>query len=219
MKEDNNSFKEKWKDKKYQAKVKLSGYGIFVVLIIIILLFGQGEVNNDSYSDDIENNVDNNALENISFEFPNNTNYKYEIELISRKNNIEEVVNYFGTVTLDNKELIKKSDDIINNYKIIDNKYYKLNNNNYILTSIEEVYEINYNYFLDINSINNYLSLSKKDNNIYKVYIKDIILDSNSDKYIEITLKEYSISIDYTNLINILNNNNYDNYIVNIEYE
>ena len=159
---DKKTFKEKWQDKRYQAKIKLSGYSIFVVIAIIMILV-EGASNN------------NNEL------------------LITKTNN-----------------------DIVTNYKYISNKYYVENNDKYILTNINKVYDIIDYEYLDIDNINNYLNNATLENDIYKVYLKDIILNNTSDKYITIKLLDNSVEIDYTYLLNILNNSNYDTFILKI---
>ena len=85
--------------------------------------------------------------------------------------------------------------------------------------------------YLNINNINNYI---KKGTQIYKteysngtvttgydILIKDIIINSDSDMTITIVVSEndkYTIEIDYTNLISILNSN-IGNCKVTLKYE
>lgn len=219
MKEEKKTFKEKWQDKKYQAKVKLSGYGIFILIVIIMLAFGQedpiaseNDYNNLDNIDNIETNI-------IKFDKPNLHYYTYEIEVVSERDNVKEIIKYNGKVDNNEEELIKIIDNIEYKYKIKDNKYYVLEDDSYILTSIDKVYDnIEYKY-LDIDNINTYLSVSNKVNNEYHVYLRDIILDSETNKYITILMEDNEIEIDYTNLINYLNNIEYDSYVVNINYD
>ena len=227
MEEEKKTFKEKWEDKKYQAKVKLSGYGIFIGIIILILLFGSNNSSNNSNDNpnDInnninnsENNIDNSNDNKVTFNKPNSTDYSYEIEIETSKDNNEEKYNYYGKVNKDTIELTKTMDNKEYKYKITNNKYYVLTNNNYILTTKEEVYNILDYSYLDTHNINNYLSYSKLVNNKYQVYLKDIILDNNSNNYITIEIDNNSLSIDYTNLINEIEDTIYDEYLVNIKY-
>ena len=225
MEEEKKTFKEKWEDKKYQAKVKLSGYGIFIGVIILILLLGGGNtpsdndtnVDNDT-NNSLNSNTNNNIDNEVTFTKPNSDNYTYEIEIITKKDNIEDKYYYYGEVNNDTIELVKEVGNKKYNYKITNNKYYVLNNNNYILTTKEDVYDILDYSYLDTYNINNYLSYSKLVNNKYQVYLKDIILDNNSDDYITIELEENNLNIDYTNLINKLNNEYYDKFLVNMKY-
>jgi len=218
MKEENKSFKEKWQDKKYQAKIKLSGYGIFILLVIIMLAFGQGNnnIDNGEYND-----IDENILEedNVKFYKPNVDNYKYEIKIINEKDNNEEVVIYSGEINNGDEVLVKKTNKKEYRYKVKNDKYYVLENDNYVLTSLENVYDIIEYKYIDIDNINNYLSVSEENDNEYYIYLKDVILDCNIDEYFTILFDEDSLTIDYTNFINYLNDDDYDSYIVNFNYE
>lgn len=218
MKEENKSFKEKWQDKKYQAKVKLLGYGIFVLLVIIMLSFGQGNnnIDNSEYND-----IDENILEedNVKFYKPNVDNYKYEIKIINEKDNNEEVVIYSGEINNGDEVLVKKINKKEYRYKVKNDKYYVLENDNYVLTSLENVYDIIEYKYIDIDNINNYLSVSEENDNEYYIYLKDVILECNIDEYFTILFDEDSLTIDYTNFINYLNDDDYDSYIVNFNYE
>lgn len=206
----NKSFKEKWEDKKYQAKVKLSGYGIFVVIAIVLIIIGSfnGNTNSDINSDDINNLKDNN---NISFEI----DYPYKKEIVYVNEKIENKIIY-SYVENDNELLItKENNGVITNYKYINDRYYIESNSNYILTSVNKVYDNLYDY-LDMDNINNYLANSILSNNKYIVYLKDIILGSDSDLYITLSIDNDILEIDYTCLFNYLDNKNYDSYIVKI---
>ena len=216
---DNNkkTFKEKWQDKKYQAKIKLSGYSIFVVIAIIMILVGGASNNKNTIIDNglednktIKDNTDtkDNKLFTIS--------YPYIIELNYNIDNTKNNITY--KYSNNNNELLitKTNNDTVTNYKYISNKYYIENNDNYILTNINKVYDIIDYEYLDIDNINNYLNNATLENNIYKVYLKDIILNNTSDKYITIKLLDNNVEIDYTYLLNTLNNSNYDTFILKI---
>lgn len=216
---DNNkkTFKEKWQDKKYQAKIKLSGYSIFVVIAIIMILVGGASNNKNTIIDNglednktIKDNTD--TKDNKLFTIA----YPYIIELNYNIDNTKNKITY--KYSNNNNELLitKTNNDTVTNYKYISNKYYIENNDNYILTNINKVYDIIDYEYLDIDNINNYLNNATLENDIYKVYLKDIILNNTSDKYITIKLLDNSVEIDYTYLLNILNNSNYDTFILKI---
>lgn len=216
---DNNkkTFKEKWQDKKYQAKIKLSGYSIFVVIAIIMILVGGASNNKNTVIDNglednktIKDNTD--TKDNKLFTIA----YPYIIELNYNIDNTKNNITY--KYSNNNNELLitKTNNDTVTNYKYISNKYYIENNDNYILTNINKVYDIIDYEYLDIDNINNYLNNATLENNIYKVYLKDIILNNTSDKYITIKLLDNSVEIDYTYLLNTLNNSNYDTFILKI---
>ena len=58
----------------------------------------------------------------------------------------------------------------------------------------------------DYQAKHKYPIILAKVGNEYHVYLKDIILDYNSDDYIIVTINNNDINIDYTNLMKILNN-------------
>lgn len=216
---DNNkkTFKEKWQDKRYQAKIKLSGYSIFVVIAIIMILVGGASNNKNTIIDNglednktIKDNTD--TKDNKLFTIA----YPYIIELNYNIDNTKNNITY--KYSNNNNELLitKTNNDTVTNYKYISNKYYIENNDNYILTNINKVYDIIDYEYLDIDNINNYLNNATLENGIYKVYLKDIILNNTSDKYITIKLLDNSVEIDYTYLLNTLNNSNYDTFILKI---
>lgn len=214
---DKKTFKEKWQDKRYQAKIKLSGYSIFVVIAIIMILVG-GATNNKNTI--IDNGLEDNKTIKDNTDTKDNKlftiAYPYIIELNYNIDNTKNNITY--KYSSNNNELLitKINNDIVTNYKYISNKYYVENNGNYILTNINKVYDIIDYEYLDIDNINNYLNNATLENNIYKVYLKDIILNNTSDKYITIKLLDNSVEIDYTYLLNILNNSNYDTFILKI---
>lgn len=214
---DKKTFKEKWQDKKYQAKIKLSGYSIFVVIAIIMILV-EGASNNKNTV--IDNGLEDNKTIKDNTDTKDNKlftiNYPYIIELNYNINNTKNNITY--NYSNNNNELLitKTNNDIVTNYKYISNKYYVENNDNYILTNINKVYDIIDYEYLDIDNINNYLNNAVLENGIYKVYLKDIILNNTSDKYITIKLLDNNVEIDYTYLLNTLNNSNYDTFILKI---
>ena len=216
---DNNkkTFKEKWQDKRYQAKIKLSGYSIFVVIAIIMILV-EGATNNKNTI--IDNGLEDNKTIKDNTDTKDNKlftiNYPYIIELNYNIDNTKNNITY--NYSNNNNELLitKTNNDIVTNYKYISNKYYVENNDKYILTNINKVYDIIDYEYLDIDNINNYLNNATLENDIYKVYLKDIILNNTSDKYITIKLLDNNVEIDYTYLLNTLNNSNYDTFILKI---
>ena len=214
---DKKTFKEKWQDKRYQAKIKLSGYSIFVVIAIIMILV-EGATNNKNTI--IDNGLEDNKTIKDNTDTKDNKmftiNYPYIIELNYNIDNTKNNITY--NYSNNNNELLitKTNNDIVTTYKYISNKYYVENNDKYILTNINKVYDIIDYEYLDIDNINNYLNNATLENDIYKVYLKDIILNNTSDKYITIKLLDNSVEIDYTYLLNILNNSNYDTFILKI---
>lgn len=198
------NLKEKWNDKRERAKIELILYAIFFIGVIIFVRVGNNISNNNI------NTSDNLFISQI------NDNYSYDIKININDNNYE----YIGKV-LGYNSIIEKKDSNTDEYFYKKNdKYYKLDQDNgYILSNKNDIYDvINYDY-MDINNIKEYIKTSNNDNGIYKVKISDIILNSSSSDYITIKIDNINntIEIDYTNLLRI-NDNNITKAIVTITY-
>lgn len=196
-----NDFIEKWKtDSKFKAKAQLGFYGIFVILATIFAFVSRSSIKEDS-----------NAKEELSttIDIPENYQYSINIDLNG------EIYTYTGNVTPEEETIVKTIDNQKYNYIKKDNTYYKdiavINN----IVSKEEVYDIIDYSYINLKTINQYLSVSQKSNNQYLVYLKDIILGHDSEKYIIIKKNNNQIEIDYTSLLQL-----YDPTIenCNIEY-
>ena len=210
MKENKNidkkkfNLKEKWNDKRERAKIELILYAIFFIGVIIFVRVGNNISNNNI------NTSDNLFISQI------NDNYSYDIKVNINDNNYE----YIGKVLGYNSTIEKKDSNTDEYFYKKNDKYYKLDQDNgYILSNKNDIYDvINYDY-MDINNIKEYIKTSNNDNDIYKVKISDIILNSSSSDYITIKLDNINntIEIDYTNLLRI-NDNNITKAIVTITY-
>lgn len=211
------SFSTKWKDKKYQAKVKLSIYGIFILIVIILGSIGNNSSLDNSNTKDIDNNISDNSSINDSkdiFMLPKNKDYKYNIDIKLDDKEIK----YNGEVNDEGEVITKEIDNVKYSYKYIDKKYYVSKNNNYVLTSRDNIYDIVDYSYIDNDIINSYLKEGKLVGNKSVVYIKDIVLDYKGNDYITYTLSDKKIEIDYTKLYNILNDNKIDSLVIKIEY-
>lgn len=211
------SFSTKWKDKKYQAKVKLSIYGIFILIVIILGSIGNNSSLDNSNTKDIDNNISDNSSINDSkdiFLLPKNKDYKYNIDIKLDDKEIK----YNGEVNDVVEVITKDIDNVKYSYKYIDKKYYVSKNNNYVLTSRDNIYDIVDYSYIDNDVINSYLKEGKLVGNKSVVYIKDIVLDYKGNDYITYTLNDKKIEIDYTKLYNILNDNKIDCLVITIEY-
>ena len=210
MKENKNidnkkiNLKEKWNDKRERAKIELILYAIFFIGVIIFVRVGNNISNNNI------NTSDNLFISQI------NDNYSYDIKININDNNYE----YIGKVLGYNSTIEKKDSNTDEYFYKKNDKYYKLDQDNgYILSNKNDIYDvINYDY-MDINNIKEYIKTSNNDNGIYKVKISDIILNSSSSDYITIKLDNINntIEIDYTNLLRI-NDNSITKAIVTITY-
>ncbi len=198
------NLKEKWNDKRERAKIELILYAIFFIGVIIFVRVGNNISNNNI------NTSDNLFISQI------NDNYSYDTKVNINDNNYE----YIGKVLGYNSTIEKKDSNTDEYFYKKNDKYYKLDQDNgYILSNKNDIYDIiNYDY-MDINNIKEYIKTSNNDNGIYKVKISDIILNSSSSDYITIKLDNINntIEIDYTNLLRI-NDNNITKAIVTITY-
>lgn len=212
MKENKNidnkkiNLKEKWNDKRERAKIELILYAIFFISVIVFV-----RIENNTSSNN--NNI--NDLDNL-FIYQIEDNYCYDTNVNINDNNYE----YIGKVLGYNSTIEKKENNTDEYFYKKNDKYYKLDQDNgYILSNKNDIYDvINYDY-MDINNIKEYIKTSNNDNGIYKVKISDIILNSSSSDYITIKIDNINntIEIDYTNLLRI-NDNNITNAIVTITY-
>lgn len=230
-------FIDKWNnDPRYKTKIKLTLYTLFVVFVAIFAVSGNNNIENNEDNNSISNGTNSNSTNNQNqssnventnnsenqFDTHNNTykielpnEYKYQIDI-----NINETKHKYTGIKNELRENItKESSGTRKNYIYENDSYYiEQETDSYVLTSKDEVYDIiDYNY-LNVKNINEYLSKSTKVNNQFIVYLKDIILGNDSEKYITITKTENNINIDYTNLVNYFDKK-IDKYIVNIKIE
>ena len=208
-------FIEKWKtDKKYQAKIKLLLYGLFIIFVTIYALMLNNSVVYNNITNDTnlnETTTDDNYIISIK------DNYKYLI----RVNIDDKKIEYTKTKNNDNIMITKTIDNITTNYIYKNNEYFIEDNDIYLKTTKDEVYDIvNYNY-INIDSINNYLKTATKNNNQYIIYLKDIILNNQSNDYFVILINNNEINIDYTPLVKEYNSSieKYKVYIKIEEYK
>ena len=198
------TLKEKWNDKRERAKIELILYAIFFIGVIIFVRVGNNISNNNI------NTSDNLFISQI------NDNYSYDIKININDNNYE----YIGKVLGYNSTIEKKDSNTDEYFYKKNDKYYKLDQDNgYVLSNENDIYNIISYDYMDINNIKEYIKTSNNDNDIYKVKISDIILNSSSSDYITIKLDNINntIEIDYTNLLRI-NDNNITKAIVTITY-
>lgn len=198
------NLKEKWNDKRERAKIELILYAIFFIGVIIFVRVGNNISNNNI------NTSDNLFISQI------NDNYSYDIKININDNNYE----YIGKVLGYNSTIEKKENNKDEYFYKKNDKYYKLDQDNgYVLSNENDIYNIISYDYMDINNIKEYIKISNNDNGIYKVKISDIILNSSSSDYITIKLDNINntIEIDYTNLLRI-NDNNITKAIVTITY-
>lgn len=210
-----NDFIKKWNsDKKFKAVIKLLLYFLFFIVVAIYAVSS----NKNASQIDTEKNIENNEIIN---------NQQQQNSII----NIGDNYKYTATITINDEQIkyvyskeqgllnIKKIRNLIEtNYIIENNNYYIKENDNKILTTKDNIYDIVCPNCFDVNSINEYLNKGIKENNNYKIYLKDIILAEKGDEYITITTDNNQIYADYTSLLQVFNNQ-IVKYTVNIKIE
>lgn len=207
-----NNFIEKWKsDKRYQTKIKLLLYTLFVVLVSIFAISGR---NTQLSTEDIDNNQDISQSNLDIFNIKSNI-YNYDITI---KIN-EEEYKYIGNKIEDQETITKITNNTETKYIYKSNEYYKYYNNNYIITTENQVYDIIDHNLIDLKTINEYLKKSTIKNNQYQIYIKDLLLDSNNENTITILIENYKIEIDYTELMKEILDTNIEQFLVQIKIE
>ena len=202
-----DKFVEKWKtDNKFRAKIKLILYGIFIVVVTIYA--ANINPNNNIEPEEVEDSIE--ETSNVVIKKGSNYTYKIKID--------EDEYWYYIKESESKKEITKEINSERTDYIYENNNYYKSVNNNYIKTTLSEVYDIiDYNY-LDIDNINTYLEKAEKNNQEYLIYLKDIILNNETNDYFVIMINDKQISIDYTPLLKVINNDS-KNYHVWITIE
>lgn len=193
------NFIEKWKNEpKFKTKIQLGLYTLFVVIVAIFAVSTKSDIPTNTVEfekeeDKIVDKIDNNYFIKIPTEYNyiknitiNNEHYQYT----GNKNNEQETIK-------------KVLEDKIIEYLHKNDSYYKKEENTFILTTKEDIYnKINPNY-LQLETINQYLTKSKFEENKYIVYLKDIILGTDSEEFITIIIEENKTSIDYTSLMKL----------------
>ena len=191
-------FIEKWNSEpKFKTKVKLGLYTLFMIVVSIFALStGRNvPVENTSLLDDKINNKENIVKINVP------EKYNYTINITINENNYQ----YTGKKQRNAEQITKIINDTSTDYLYQGNNYYEKIDEEYMLTTKDEVYNIiDYNY-LNLDTINQYLSKSKIENKKNIVYLKDIILGNTSEEYITISIDDNIVNVDYTALMNNFN--------------
>ena len=186
----NDFFGKMKEDSRFNALVKLAGYSIIVVVAIIFILVSPNNTVFTGNSDD--------AVKTI-LKLPEKYQYTFTI------NKDDKVVSYKGDYN--NSEIIKKESDIETVYKIVDNNYYLSSGDDLKKISVDEVYDVVPYDYVNVDWINKLVNLSKEKDDILIVYIKDIVTDSNTEEYITMNVGSNELSVDYTNLMKITDEN------------
>lgn len=233
--EKKESFLEKMKsDKKYNAKVQLVGYGVFLVALVIYLnissigssvpsgniIFG----NDNGGSSEGENALkeDANLLENLD------DNYSYDIVISVDKKSmntetLEEVevnnsIRYFGKSYGNKLEINKTVTEVTDLYYKVDDNYYSNVNNITSLVKEAQVYNIINSEYIELADILKLLEKASLDHiteysngkkeSVYHLLVTDLIVEYKDSDVIEINVVEENnvlkIGIDYSNLFSVI---------------
>lgn len=202
---DKLTLKERLKDKKEKAKIELAVYGIFFVIVIIFVRVSS----NNNY---VDNTPDNN-FESFILEVEDN----YEYDTLVTIN--EDTYHYYGKVLGNNSTINLIEEDVTYSYYLNNNKYYVLEDNNYVLTDKKTIYPYIDERYLNVTVIKEYLSIAENKDNSYTVKVSDLLLNNESNEEISIYIEEgdKNIIIDYTNLFK-QTQKDINKLVVNITY-
>ena len=190
-------------DPKFNALAKLAFYSLF--LIVAIILINTADIGDDSHKEeDNEQQLEGSMV----LVMPDNYNYKYSISVD------EKIYSYEGMVVDKVNTFKKNKDNEITNYKYEKNSYYQLEEEEYVETLKEEVYDIISYDYLNVDKFKDYLDNASRVDNKYYTYLKDTITGEETDIYILIELDENKVMIDYSKLVD-----EYDELIVVFEYK
>jgi len=212
------SFIYKYKnDKKYKAKIELTGYVLFILLTVLFI--NVSSTGNTPLNDNIVNETTNNNIQKEEDKEKDllsqiNNNYQYDITINLTKTT-EETINYhYYGKSYDNKlEINKDINKIINTYYKIDDYYYTKEENK--LTTKEVIYDLIPNNYIELNNLLEYINESSLDHvtnyssgkkeSLYNLHLKDIIINNKTEEKVTINVLEendiLTINVDYTNLL------------------
>ena len=226
---DTNFIKKFREDKKFKAKVELV-IGFSFIFVLLIYANVTGVNSNYNYGNSLssgDSNVEYESENETSLIYKINNNYEYETNVsLSKYTSLDnkDLVNYNYSYTgkvYDNNEIINKNNNNVTvNYAKVGDIYYLKENDNYVVSDKDTVYDLVDYKYLNIEDIRNYLKSAKLDhtttysngniNYVYDLKVSDIINTYKGDKSINIEINEIDdnmiISIDYTDLINEIDN-------------
>lgn len=214
------TFFERYKtDKKFSAKVQLSGYGVFLLVLIVFLNVGAMNSGSTVGNNVIGNTVgsgnldkENASLDDTSLLEKLSNNYNYDIKIDYDKksmdtiNNkeleIEHSISYSGKSYNNIVEINKIKDNNTYLYYRVDNKYYSMIENITSNVSSDEVYDVISNKYIEIDKILELINESSLDHvtnfsNGKKEYVYHYkVMSPNSsnsiDNVVEIKIEEDS---------------------------
>ena len=231
------SFFEKMKnDKKYNAKVQLIGYGIFIVALVLYLnlsSLGSRGSNSNLNLDDLNNGAINNNSENTTEKklldrLKDNYSYNVVIDVDKKSINTEtneEVdvshnINYYGKSYGNKLEINKTVNGVTNLYYKVDNVYYNKIDNITSDVLVEVIYDIISSNYVELDAILELISKSSLDHvtdyssgkvvSVYHYEVLNATSNNRESEFVEINVMEENdvlkIEIDYDNLFKEIDN-------------
>lgn len=223
------SFFQKLKnDSKYKAKVELTGYAIFIIILIIFLnIFNTGGNYDYSYGNNTTNKTDNNTLnknsdmeEGTSLFDDINNNYSYNVSIeLDAKDDADNInsynINYSGKCYKDNLIINKSYNGENQEYYKFGSEYYIKSDDNYSIVKNSDVYNLLDGKYVELSGIKDYINKASLDHftnyssgrkeYTYNLKIDSVILGSKETESIPIKVTSENnkvvVDVDYTKLI------------------
>lgn len=211
--EENTSFFKKMKeDKKYNAKVQLIGYGVFILIVVVFLNVGSMVGGNSTGV------LENDIIEEVNIIDEIDNNYEYNINISLSKG--EELVSnyrYYGKRYNDNKEINKEVGEVVSSYYKVNNYYYVMNEEELSFVEKNIIYDLVDSKYIELDNVMEMVDKASLDHvvddslgnneSVYNLYVKDMVISVKNDDIISFNVKEVDdkllIDVDYTNLIKV----------------
>ena len=212
VEEKENFFKKMKEDKKYNAKVQLIGYGVFILIIVVFLNVGSMVGGNSTGV------LENDIIEEVNIIDEIDNNYEYNINISLSKG--EELVNnyrYYGKRYNGNKEINKEVGEVVSSYYKVNDYYYVMNGEELIFVDLNVIYDLVDSKYVELDDVMVMIDKASLDHvvddslgnneSVYNLYVKDMVISVKNDDVISFNVKEVDdkllIDVDYTNLIKV----------------
>lgn len=212
VEEKENFFKKMKEDKKYNAKVQLIGYGVFILIIVVFLNVGSMVGGNSTGV------LENDIIEEVNIIDEIDNNYEYNINISLSKG--EELVNnyrYYGKRYNGNKEINKEVGEVVSSYYKVNDYYYVMNGEELSFVDLNVIYDLVDSKYIELDNVMEMVDKASLDHvvddslgnneSVYNLYVKDMVISVKNDDVISFNVKEVDdkllIDVDYTNLIKV----------------
>ena len=212
VEEKENFFKRMKEDKKYNAKVQLIGYGVFILIIVVFLNVGSlvGSNSTGVLENDIIEEV------NIIDEIDNNYEYNVNVSLVKGEDLISNY-HYYGKRANDNQEINKEVGEVVSSYYKVNDYYYVMNEEELSFVDSNVIYDLVDSKYVELDDVLEMINKASLDHvvdnsdgsneSVYNLYVKDMVISVKNDDVISFNVKEVDnkllIDVDYTNLIKV----------------